>query len=212
MYIREELEKLISEDNHAIKALTAQAADILPSRAIGTLDYHNVKMECEDAADEIVNSVAGFYLEEHIISSVPYVKQKTAVDHITVSNLLFQMKTAEHAIIKLLEEIDNGNLHPRTFEVLSSLQRSKMEIVKHLAQFMIIMENNYKNLKTDYRIKQSENLESDTEEVTNSMQARGTRALIESIRQVVPEKRASGKMDKMDNIENAYGEGEGLVD
>lgn len=212
MDIRDELERLISEDNQAIKALTAQAADILPSRAIGTLDYHNVKLECEDAADEIVNSVAGFYLEESIISSVPYVKQKTAVDHITVSNLLFQMKTAEHAIIKLLEEIDNGNLHPRTFEVLSSLQRSKMEIVKHLAQFMIIMENNYKNLKTDYRIKQSENLESDTEEVTSSMQARGTRALIESIRQVVPEKRASGRMDKMDNIEDTYGEGEGLVD
>ena len=46
------------------------------------------------------------------------IKQKSVVDKITVSNLLFQMKTAEHAIIKLLEEIDNGNLHPRTFEVL----------------------------------------------------------------------------------------------
>jgi hypothetical protein len=211
--IRDELERLISEDTQAIKALTAQAADILPSRAIGILDYHNVKIECEDAADEIVSSVAGFYLEEKIIATVPYVKQKTAVDHITVSNLLFQMKTAEHAIIKLLEEIDNGNLHPRTFEVLSSLQRSKMEIVKHLAQFMIIMENNYKNLKSDYRIKESETTDSDNEEVSsNPMQARGTRALIESIRQVVPEKRATGKMDRIDNIEDTYGEGEGMVD
>jgi hypothetical protein len=217
MAIRDELEKLISEDTQALRALTAQAADILPSRAIGTLDYHNVKIECEDSADEIVNSVAGFYLDEHIILNVPYVKQKTAVDHITVSNLLFQMKTAEHAIIKLLEEIDNGNLHPRTFEVLSSLQRSKMEIVKHLAQFMIIMENNYKNLKADYQIKAAESVDGESEEVggTHPMQTRGTRGLIESLRQVVPEKRVSGKLDRMDSIENmedTYGEGEGLVD
>lgn len=216
MQIRDELERLISEEAQSIKALTASASQLLPSRAIGTLDYHNVKLECEDAADEIVISVAGFYLEERFIKSVPYVNQKIMVDHITVSNLLFQMKTAEHAIIKLLEEIDNGNLHPRTFEVLSSLQRSKMEIVKHLAQFMIIMENNYKNLKADYRAKEAENIDTDSEEVpTNNMQSRGTRSLIESIRQVVPERRATGKMgeaDNIDNIESTYGKGEGMVD
>jgi hypothetical protein len=211
MLLRDELEKLISEDTQVIQSLTAQAGDILPSRAISTLDYQNVKIECEDSADEIVNAVANFYLDEKIIESIPYVKQKTAVDHITISNLLFQMRTAEHAIIKLLEEIDNGNLHPRTFEVLSSLQRSKMEIVKHLAQFMIIMENNYKNLKNDYQLKAAETTDTDHEDVTvgNPMQTRGTRGLIESIRQVVPEKRATGKLENMDDT---YGEGEGMVD
>jgi hypothetical protein len=211
MLLRDELEKLISEDTQVIQSLTAQAGDILPSRAISTLDYQNVKIECEDSADEIVNAVANFYLDEKIIESIPYVKQKTAVDHITISNLLFQMRTAEHAIIKLLEEIDNGNLHPRTFEVLSSLQRSKMEIVKHLAQFMIIMENNYKNLKNDYQLKAAETTDTDHEDVTsgNPMQTRGTRGLIESIRQVVPEKRATGKLENMDDT---YGKGEGMVD
>jgi hypothetical protein len=211
MLLRDELEKLISEDTQVIQSLTAQAGDILPSRAISTLDYQNVKIECEDSADDIVNAVANFYLDEKIIESIPYVKQKTAVDHITISNLLFQMRTAEHAIIKLLEEIDNGNLHPRTFEVLSSLQRSKMEIVKHLAQFMIIMENNYKNLKNDYQLKAAETTDADHEDVTvgNPMQTRGTRGLIESIRQVVPEKRATGKLENMDDT---YGKGEGMVD
>jgi hypothetical protein len=211
MLLRDELEKLISEDTQSIQSLTAYATDILPSRPISSLDYHNVKLECEDSAEEIVSSVASFYLDEKIIESIPYVKQKTAVDHITISNLLFQMRTAEHAIIKLLEEIDNGNLHPRTFEVLSSLQRSKMEIVKHLAQFMIIMENNYKNLKNDYQLRAAETTDTDHEEVAgaNPMQTRGTRGLIESIRQVVPEKRATGKLENMDDT---HGEREGLVD
>lgn len=212
MLLRDELDKLISEDSQVIQALTAQASNLLPSRPISPLDYNNVKIQCEDSANEIVSSVACFYLDERIIESVPYVKQKTAVDHITVSNLLFQMKTAEHAIIKLLEEIDGGNLHPRTFEVLSSLQRSKMEIVKHLAQFMIIMENNYKNLKVDYDTKASITHDIDSQEVSNPMQTRGTRGMLESLRAAVPERKATGKMEKMDdiNIEESYGEGEGL--
>jgi hypothetical protein len=215
MMLRDELEKLISEDTEVIRSLTAQATDILPSRAIRPLDYQNVKVECEDSADDIVNAVANFYLDEKIIERTPYVKQKTAVDHITVSNLLFQMKTAEHAIIKLLEQIDEGNMHPRTFEVLSSLQRSKMEIVKHLAQFMIIMENNYKNLKNDYQIKAAETSDTDHEEIdSNPMQTRGTRGMLEALRQAVPEKRAQGRMDQMEdiNLDEAYGEGEGLDD
>jgi hypothetical protein len=215
MLLRDELEKLISADTQALQALTAQASQLLPSRAIGPLDYHNVKKDCEDTADEIVESVANFYLDARIIENTPYVKQKTNVDHITVSNLLFQMKTAEHAIIKLLEEIDNGNLHPRTFEVLSSLQRSKMEIVKHLAQFMIIMENNYKNLKIDYESKAAETHDvghEEDEHTGNPMQTRGTRGMIEALRQAVPEKRATGRMEKMDNMEDlnlddSYGEG-----
>jgi hypothetical protein len=211
MMLREELEKLISEDTQALRVLTAQAADLLPARAIPALDYQNVKIDCEDRADEIVSAVASFYLDEKIISTIPYVKQKTSVDNLTISNLLFQMKTAEHAIIKLLEEIDNGNLHPRTFEVLSSLQRSKMEIVKHLAQFMIIMENNYKNLKNDYQLRAAETTDTDHTEVDSpgAMQTRGTRGLIESIRQVVPEKRATGRME---NMFDEDGEGEGMVD
>lgn len=202
MMLRDELEKLIKEDSQALQALTATASDILPSRPISPLNYHNVKLECEDSATDIVDAVANFYLDTKIIETIPYVKQKTTVDHITVSNLLFQMKTAEHAIIKLLEEIDNGNLHPRTFEVLSSLQRSKMEIVKHLAQFMIIMENNYKNLKNDYQLRAAETTDTDHTEVENSMQTRGTRGLIESLRQIVPEKRVSGKMENEDNEKN----------
>jgi hypothetical protein len=121
------------------------------------------------------------------------------------------MKTAEHAIIKLLEEIDNGNTHPRTFEVLSSLQRSKMEIVKHLAQFMVIMEQNYKNLKDDYRVKKSEEpttlQEGDDYTVDNSKPAqfRGTKGIIDVIRQAVPEKKASADNNK-ENEDGEQGE------
>ena len=207
--LKDELEKMISQDVTEITGLVDQAKGILPVRTVSTfLDYHTVKDESDNTATGIVDSIAEFYLDKTIISEIPYVKQKNSVDKITVSNLLFQMKTAEHAIIKLLEEIDNGNTHPRTFEVLSSLQRSKMEIVKHLAQFMVIMEQNYKNLKEDYRIKKSEEpttlgpgdyaVQPDENGVT---QFRGTKALMDVIRQAVPEKRASAEIKESENGE-----------
>lgn len=201
--LKDELERMIAQDSADITSAVQQAKSILPSRSsAGFLDYETVKIDSDSTAKNIVDSIAEFYLNMNIITEIPYVTQKNLVDKITVSNLLFQMKTAEHAIIKLLEEIDSGNTHPRTFEVLSSLQRSKMEIVKHLAQFMVIMEQNYKNLREDYRIKIAEDPNtgvgdySDVTESGNPMQMRGTKGLMEMIREAVPEKRADATIKK----------------
>jgi len=198
--IREGLEKLLQQDDRELSVLTAEVQSLLPSRNNTFMDYHTVKTSSDLAAREIIDAISEFYLDVEFIERISYVKQKTNVDKITVSNLLFQMKTAEHAIIKLLEEIDGGNLHPRTFEVLASLQRSKMEIVKHLAQFMIIMETNYKNLRDDYRFKKSENGLDDEIQVekAETNKFRGTRQLIETLREAIPEARTNEKELKKD--------------
>ena len=207
--LKDELERLIAIDTADVQNAVQEAKSILPARtASGFLDYHRVKEESDDTSKSIVDSIAEFYLDRDIISEIPYVRQKNSVDKITVSNLLFQMKTAEHAIIKLLEEIDNGNTHPRTFEVLASLQRSKMEIVKHLAQFMVIMEQNYKNLKEDYRIKKSEEPTSlapgdyTVETENGGAQFRGGKQLMEMLREAIPEKRADATLKKDNNGES----------
>jgi len=77
------------------------------------------------------------------------------------------------------------------------------------------MENNYKNLKIDYESKAAETHDvghEDAEPTGKPMQTRGTRSMIEALRQAVPEKRATGRMEKMDdmedlNLDNTYGEG-----
>jgi hypothetical protein len=81
-----------------------------------------------------------------------------------------------------------------------------MEIVKHLAQFMVIMENNYKNLKEDYRVKMSDeplliDQEAEVENSPNTYQMRGGRALIETLRDAIPERRA-GSVPNDNNITN----------
>lgn len=198
---KDELEKLINSDENLASSLKL-AESILPERpTVGFLNYMAVKEVADDEAGKIVASIAEFYLDKDIISEIAYIREKNTVDKLTVSSLLFQMKTAEHAIIKLLEEIDNGGVHPRAFEVLSSLQRAKMDIVKHMAQFMVIMENNYKSLKEDYRIKKAEGpqeLKSGEYEIEENggNQIRGTRKLIETLRNAIPEHKADGAIKK----------------
>jgi len=204
---REELEKLIESTSTENEIEVNKAKNILTARRQGFLNYHDIKITIDKEANKIVKAIAGFYLDTEIISSVPYVKQKTKVDIITVSSLLFQMRTAEHAIIKLLGEIDDGNLHPRTFEVLASLQRSKMEIVKHLAQFMLIMENAYKAFKDDYRVKKSESAtyidESSDDSEGTGFRTRGSRALIQAMTKLKNEQKEEDDFTIEDVKDNA---------
>jgi hypothetical protein len=167
--------------------------DVLPRlKAIAPLDYDTVKREADKKASDIVESVILLYLPQEFVTQQDYVYQKMEVDKLTVSNLLFQMKTAEHAIKKLLEEIDSGSTNARHFEVLASLQKSKMEIVKHLAAFMVTMENNYKNLKYDWNNlvdRKQEMLPEAAVEVQdeNSAKFRGTKSLMTMVQSYMEE-------------------------
>jgi len=154
--------------------------EVLPKlKAISPLNYDEVKTDSNKKASDIVESVILMYLPADFVQREDYVYQKMEVDKLTVSNLLFQMKTAEHAIKKLLEEIDSGSPQARHFEVLASLQKSKMEIVKHLATFMVTMENNYKNLNYDWKnLDKIQNIEISENTEESPSKFRGTKGLM----------------------------------
>lgn len=171
---------LLGVTESGIEAVAGE--DVLPKlKAISPLNYDEVKVESDKKASDIVESVILMYLPADFVQKQDYVYQKMEVDKLTVSNLLFQMKTAEHAIKKLLEEIDSGSPQARHFEVLASLQKSKMEIVKHLAAFMVTMENNYKNLNYDWKnLDRNQDVEILSEETAdeNTTKFRGTKGLM----------------------------------
>lgn len=172
--------------------------DVLPKlKAISPLDYEKTKKDSDERSASIVESVILMYLPAEFIQQQEYIFQKMEVDKLTLSNLLFQMKTAEHALKKLLEEIDNGSTGARSFEVLASLQKSKMEIIKHLAAFMVTMENNYKTLKFDYygnnverKLELPTAYEIEEPEEENTKKFRGTKSLMQMVQGYVEETKA----------------------
>jgi hypothetical protein len=201
--LSEDLESMILGSDLPSVQETSKS-DLPPISAIKPLNYEEVKRFADEKSDEIVESVVLLYLPKEFIFEQDYVSQKMSIDKMTVSNLIFQMKTAEHAIKKLLEEIDTGNTHARSFEVLASLQKSKMEIIKHLAQFMVIMENNYKSLKLDYETSKAEGThaqDSEAEEIRNdSLKFRGTKGLMSMLQTQI--ENAKKSKDEFEEVQN----------
>lgn len=203
--ISEDLESMIlNTDLPSVKE--AVRGDLPAVSSIRPLNFDVVKGETDAKAEEIVESVVLLYLPPEFIFEHDYVRQKMSVDKLTVSNLIFQMKTAEHAIKKLLEEIDTGNIHARSFEVLASLQKSKMDIVKHLAQFMVVLENNYKNLKFDYENSKAEKVQTiDVESQTaqeGSLKFRGTKGLISALQEAMNENMEAKEFEELKGHES----------
>ena len=155
---KEELESLLnemdSEDRISdLKTVILDAeSDVFTQKVSRFMDFDKIKEDANAEAEETVDSIVEFYIQDSIYDDrrgSRFLKSKTSRDKMTLSNIIFQMKTAEHAINRLLEEIDAGNLHPRQFEVLAALQKSKMDIIKHLAFVQIQMENNYKTIRQE---------------------------------------------------------------
>lgn len=185
---RKRLEKILAFVADDVEALTVEAEEIIKKRQKVKIDYEELKHEVNTEAEELVVETAKFFFTEEEMKSQLYVIERMRADRLTISGLLFQMKTSEHAIIKLLELIDEGNVLPRQFEVLSSLQRAKMDIVKHLATIITLLQNNYKNLKHEYDMKDSSQKVEDAQLIESgetSLLTHGSKDLIKSIRSVI---------------------------
>jgi len=113
-------------------------------------DFVEMKNECQKDALIIIGELSEFYISKQMLEN-KYIRAKIKDDIETIAKILFQIKTAEHAVIRCLEQIE---IRPqaRTFEVLSMCQKSQMELQKQYEMTKIIIENNYKVIKNDYDI------------------------------------------------------------
>ena len=116
------------------------------------MNYAVVKDTSTNSARKLMNSLLKFYLSEELIQKNEYIQLKAKIDVMTMSNLIFQMQTAEHAITTLMRSIDAGEVSPRMFEVLGGLQKTMLDIMKHQTLHMIAAEENMKKLKRDIDI------------------------------------------------------------
>ncbi len=155
---KQELESLIQNTIKETEIDTKKANALLKNSGI-TFDYSVVDKNSEQKAKSLISALVNTFVTVKLEndSGINYLTTKSDIDMMTLKSLLIQMETSDWAISKLLKEIDNGSLHPRMFEVLASLQRSKMDIVKHITQYLVIMENFYKNYNDELILLANEN-------------------------------------------------------
>ena len=132
----------------------------------------------KNKAQKVMNSLLKFYLSEEIIEEHEYIKVKSELDEYALGMLIRQMQNSESAISILMDTINEGDVSPRMFEVLSDLQRTLLDIIKSQTMYMVAIEENAKKLSRDIDIYHGNSNDSTQKKSGNTgLKARGTKDL-----------------------------------
>ena len=181
----------INKDNIVNNYNNDKTIDNIANDIINFIDMADINNKANDFAKNIVEKNATFYLVDDDIIQDPYVQQKILSDIAIIKDLSIQSMIADYSISRMINQIDAsfGNVHPRLFEVLSNFQRSKLDITKTIAQYIIMIQDNFKNIKMDYlKQKEEKDIEMNLTDGTNdSIVAKGTKNLIENLSNMLNE-------------------------
>jgi len=103
-----------------------------------------------------------------------------------MSSLVYQLQAGERALTTLLETIEDGEIAPRMFEVLATLQKSMLDIIKSQTMYLMATEESAKRIARDIDIYKRRDdvreIESSGGDSSDSSIQRGTKDLMRMIR------------------------------
>lgn len=152
--------------------------------------YDTMRNGAYAKAKKVMDGLLKLYLSQEIIEEQEYIKARVELDKMSLGALIFQMETAERAIITMLDNIDSGEMHPRMFEVLGGLQKTLLDIVKSQTMYLMASEENMKKLSRDidvYKPQYKAIAAEKTTGATGLISSRGTKELMRSIRAEIQE-------------------------
>ena len=184
--IRKELDELIGESVDITEAtdtdpafLPLEPKEVLPS-------FGELKLRSTKTAKKTITALMKFYLAEDIIEKDEYIAAKKKMDEMTMSSLVYQLQAGERALTTLLETIEDGELAPRMFEVLATLQKSMLDIIKSQTMYLMATEESAKRISRDIEIYKKRDDVREIEEsggsTGDSAVQRGTKDLMRMIR------------------------------
>lgn len=147
--IRRELEELIGADETPITNIVIKDPILPPVRNRAPISFGEMKVSASAKAKKTINALMKFYLDADIIEKDEYIVAKREIDEMTMSSLVYQLQAGEVALTRLLETIDDGELAPRMFEVLATLQKSMLDIIKSQTMYLMATEESAKRIARD---------------------------------------------------------------
>jgi hypothetical protein len=113
------------------------------------MDFTKEQILAMSDSKNYLDQMVNFYYGSELGGSTDHLAQKKKIDNMHLSSILLQMKTTQHAILKIMEEIEMGNMQPRMLEVLAQLQGQLVSYSKDYQNFVKSMEESYKILKIE---------------------------------------------------------------
>lgn len=190
--IRKELDDLIG-DNSTIEE-TIETDPNLPSKRdeVSLPSYGELKKGSTTKAQKTITSLMKFYLDEDIIEKDEYIQAKKKIDEMTMSSLIYQLQAGERALTTLLETIEDGEIAPRMFEVLATLQKSMLDIIKSQTMYLMAAEEGAKRMARDIELYRKRDNDREIAEATGGSTSgdtvqRGTKDLMRMIQNGIQE-------------------------
>lgn len=195
--IRRELDDLIG-DNSTIEEVIDTDPQLPAIERPALPSFTELKSGATKKAQKTITSLMKFYLDEDIIEKDEYIQAKKKIDEMTMSSLIYQLQAGERALTTLLQTIEDGDIAPRMFEVLATLQKSMLDIIKSQTMYLMAAEEGAKRISKDIELyRKRENIreieEASGGNTPGDTTQRGTKDLMRMIRQGI---------DDADNIED----------
>lgn len=207
--LKNSLESLLSDEGLDIPQITDD--DLPKIRTTESLDSTSIKIEAEADAKIMLESVVDFYLTNELINKKEYVAYKQKIDSMNLSSMMFQLKAAQHMVVKVIEEIDLGTVNPRMIEVFCQLQTQLAQIPKNYTEYLAKMEDSYKRMQVDSDTKSERGDVIKTEDgdikvpdgvsdgASEGIRTRGTRSLMENLQTIFGENKVvDGQLEIID--------------
>jgi hypothetical protein len=151
--IRQDLDDLIGGDETLDVEQDPQEAGLMQQpTSLPPVNYADIKDKSTTKAKKTITSLMKFYLDADIIEKDEYIQSKKKMDEMTMSSLIYQLQAGERALTTLLETIESGELAPRMFEVLATLQKSMLDIIKSQTMYLMAAEESTKRIARDIEI------------------------------------------------------------
>jgi hypothetical protein len=202
--IRKELEWLIGDEESLTDLVDTDTPlpSVPPAHKSPAVSYTSLKTSSETQAKKTITALMKFYLDADIIENDEYVKAKKKMDEMTMSSLVYQLQAGERALTILLETIEDGELSPRMFEVLATLQKSMLDIIKSQTMYLMATEESNKRIARDIEVYRKNTNTTQIEEVGGDSKdpniQRGTKDLMRMIQMGINQ---SGEDENLDVIE-----------
>lgn len=192
--IKQNLDSIIMEES-LDSVIDSNTLDLPRLKSTDLMNYAEEKSTAFTEAKNLLDSLTNFYVDPERMGGADHLEQKKKMDAINISAMMFQLKSAQHAITKILEEIELGNTHPRLFEVLGQLQSQIMQMPKDYQNYMYKMEEGYKKLRNEIDqknyssgISMEKSGENDVyipSSESGTIKSRGTKNMMEGIRELL---------------------------
>lgn len=199
--ILKELEKV----NQDLQGKIRQDPKILQSVTkpkVGFTDFRKLLDETNQSVRPIVEAFCESYVtHENMLE--PKVQQRLNIDSIALSEILWKKAVSDVAVIQIMERIDSGDDDYKMYAALSSILGSKNNLPKELLQTIMVLEKNYKDLKSELFEQNKLSIENTENVNSESLKFRGTKNLLMAIKNANEIEDARKNMEKEDEIINS---------